>query len=113
MGTELAKIKHITMNNIKFRKSGPEYTVDKKNHALYKGIASIKFCNAQIATELIDLADNKYKTFVDVLADVHSKTSINSRQLTILMGLNFFSEFGNNVKCMVYSPLKNLSYADI
>ena len=105
MGTELAKIKHITMNNIKFRKSGPEYTVDKKNHALYKGIASIKFCNAQIATELIDLADNKYKTFVDVLADVHSKTSINSRQLTILMGLNFFSEFGNNKYLMQISDL--------
>lgn len=107
MGTELAKIKHITMNNIKFRKSGPEYTVDKKNHALYKGIASIKFCNAQIATELIDLADNKYKTFVDVLADVHSKTSINSRQLTILMGLNFFSEFGNNKYLMQISDLYN------
>ena len=105
MGTELAKIKHITMNNIKFRKSGPEYTVDKKNHALYKGIASIKFCNAQIATELIDLADNKYKTFVDALADIHSKTSINSRQLTILMGLNFFSEFGNNKYLMQVSDL--------
>ena len=105
MGTELAKIKHVTMNNIKFRKSGPEYTVDKKNHALYKGIASIKFCNAQIATELIDLADNKYKTFVDALADIHSKTSINSRQLTILMGLNFFSEFGNNKYLMQVSDL--------
>lgn len=105
MGTELAKIKHITMNNIKFRKSGPEYTVDKKNHALYKGIASIKFCNAQIATELLNLSDNTYKTFVDVLADVHSKTSVNSRQLTILMGLNFFSEFGNNKYLMQVSEL--------
>lgn len=39
MGTELAKIKHIAINNIQFGKSGPEYTVDKPNHALYKGIA--------------------------------------------------------------------------
>ena len=103
MGTELAKIKNITMNNIKFRKSGPEYTVDKKNHALYKGISSIKFCNAQIAIEMMDLSNNHYKTFVDVLADIHSETSVNSRQLTILIGLNFFSEFGNNKYLMQIS----------
>ena len=97
MGTELAKIKHVAINNIQFGKSGPEYTVDKSNHALYKGIASIKFCNAIIADEMLDLAhNNSYKDFTQLLGDINSKTSVNSRQLTILTGLNFFSEFGNN-----------------
>ena len=71
MGTELAKIKNIEIKNIKFRKSGAEYTVDKANHALYKGIASIKFCNAQIANDLLELATNRYNNFTEVLADVN------------------------------------------
>lgn len=97
MGTELAKIKHVTINNIQFGKSGPEYTVDKSNHALYKGIASIKFCNAIIANEMLDLAhNNNYKDFTQLLGDINSNTSVNSRQLTILIGLNFFSKFGHN-----------------
>ena len=105
MGTELAKIKNIEIKNIKFRKSGAEYTVDKANHALYKGIASIKFCNAQIADDLLELATNQYNNFTEVLADVNTKTSVNSRQLTILIGLNYFEEFGKNQYLMQVSEI--------
>ena len=107
MGTELAKIKNIEIKNIKFRKSGAEYTVDKANHALYKGIASIKFCNAQIADDLLKLATNRYNNFTEVLADVNTKTSVNSRQLTILIGLNYFEEFGKNQYLMQVTDLYN------
>lgn len=96
-GTELAKIKNITIHSIKFGKSDSEYTVDKKNHALYKGIASIKYLNAQIGHELKELSkDNKYNNFVELLIDINEKTSVNSRQLTILTGLGFFEDFGKN-----------------
>lgn len=95
-GTELAKIKNITIHNIKFGKSEAEYSVDKKNHALYKGLESIKFLNTQIGAELKDLSKNRYNNFVDLLKDIKEKTSVNSRQLTILIGLGFFSDFGKN-----------------
>lgn len=95
-GTELAKIKGVTIHNIKFGKSRAGYTIDKKNHALYKGIESIKFCNAQIAEELYELSKNKYDNFIQLLIDINEKTSIDSRQLDILIGLNFFSDFGKN-----------------
>lgn len=94
-GTELAKIKNIKINNIKFGYSKADYAVDKKNHALYKGIESIKFCNAQIADELYELSKNYYDNFVDLLNDINN-TSINSRQLSILTGLNFFEDYGKN-----------------
>ena len=95
-GTELAKIKNISINNIKFGHSKSEYTVDKKNHALYKGIESIKFCNSQIAEELYELSKNHYDSFPELLKDINEKTSVNSRQLTILTILDFFSDFGKN-----------------
>lgn len=95
-GTALSKIKNIKINNIKFGKSKSEYIVDKVNHAIYKGIASIKFCNKQIADELYQLGQNKYDNFIELLKDIDEKTSVNSRQLHILTILNFFSDFGNN-----------------
>ena len=87
---------NIELKPIKFGKSGSEYTMDKVNNCIYKGIASVKYCNVQIASELLELSKNKYDTFVDLLKDIKEKTSLNSRQLTILTGLNFFSDFGNN-----------------
>lgn len=95
-GTQLAKLKNVTINNIKFGHSKADYAVDKKNHALYKGIASIKFCNAQIADELYELSKNHYDSFIELLKDINEKTSVNSRQLMILTGLDFFSDFGKN-----------------
>lgn len=86
----------IKLESIRFGKSGSDYAMDKENNTIYKGIASIKYCNTQIADELLELSKNKYKSFVELLADIKSKTSLNSRQLSILTGLNFFKEFGEN-----------------
>ena len=95
-GTELAKLKNISMNNIKFGYSKSEYAIDKKNHTLYKGISSIKYCNFQIADELYELSKNHYNSFPELLKDINEKTSVNSRQLMILTILDFFSDFGKN-----------------
>lgn len=94
--TEELKYFGIQIEQVKFGKSGPDYTMDKDNNVIYKGISSIKYCNAQIALELQELSKCHYKDFTQLLGDINSKTSVNSRQLTILTGLNFFSEFGNN-----------------
>jgi DNA polymerase III alpha subunit len=87
---------NVTIQPIKYGKSGSGYTMDKKNNAIYKGVSSIKYCNSQIAEELLELSHNKYDTFTDLLKDIKEKTSLNSRQLDILIRLNFFSDFGNN-----------------
>lgn len=86
----------IELKPIKFGKSGADYSMDMKDNCIYKGIASVKYCNSKIADELLALSNNKYDTFADLLKDIKDKTSLNSRQLTILTGLNFFSDFGNN-----------------
>lgn len=93
---EYIKSKNFEILPIKFGKSRKEYFMDKKNNVIYQGIESIKYCNAQIADELYELAKNKYSTFPELLNDINNKTSVDARQLTILTGLDFFSEFGNN-----------------
>ena len=96
-GIELANQYHITINPIKYGKSSAKYTIDKENNAIYKGIESIKFCNAIIAEEMLELSKGKkYNSFIDLLDDVLKNTSIDNRQLKILTGLNFFSDYGKN-----------------
>lgn len=86
----------VKLKPIKFGKSGADYTMDKGNNSIYKGISSVKYCNAQIADELMELSKNKYPSFIDLLKDIKDKTSVNSKQLAILIKLNFFSDYGKN-----------------
>lgn len=95
-GTELARIKGITINPVKFRYSGAQYTVDKQNHALYKGCSSIKFLNSEVSEKLYAMKNDKFESFLDLL-DVFPG---NSRMLSILIKLNFFSEFGQTLKLL-------------
>lgn len=88
--------KGFTIEPIRFRKSKAEYEFDKENGIIYQGIGAIKFCNDIIAEELYALKDNQYTSFVELVRDIKEHTSVNSRQLEILTGLNFFSEFGKN-----------------
>lgn len=93
-GTALAKTMGIKIIPIKFRHSLAKYSCDASTKSIYKGIESIKFCNEQIANELYELRDKEYNSFIDVLVDIQN-TTVNSRQLDILIKLNFFEEFGN------------------
>lgn len=60
------------------------------------GTKTIKFCNGKIADELMELSKNNYNTFFELLDSITEKTSLDNRQLNILTGLNYFSDFGNN-----------------
>ena len=79
---------------IKFRYSGADYTLNKEDNAIYKGISSIKHLNEEVSEQLYALRDRQYDTFVDLLIDIKNETTCNSRQLDILTKLDFFSEFG-------------------
>ena len=94
--TDELKYFNIKLHNIKFGKSGSNYMMDKETNSIYKSITSVKYCNAQIADELYELSKNHYNSFVELLKDINEKTSVNSRQLMILTGLDFFSDFGKN-----------------
>lgn len=99
-GHELAKVKGITIKPPKFRYSRAEYFMNKEDNSIYKGMASIKYMNEQVSQELYMLKDNKYNSFMDLLIDLNDKTSINSRQLNILIAIDFFEEFGKSQKLL-------------
>lgn len=92
MGTQLAEDMNIKIHPVKFRHSIAKYSCD--DSGIYKGVESIKFLNERIADELWLLKDNIYESFYDLLIDIEN-TSVNSRQLDILIKINFFEEFGD------------------
>lgn len=92
--TSYAIKRGITIKTPKFRYSKGEYFFNKEENSIYKGVGSIKFLNNNIGDELYKLKDNKYDTFIDVLKDI-SSIGINSKQLSILIKIDYFSEFGN------------------
>lgn len=73
-----------------------DYAFDQEKRIIAKGVTSIKYMSRKLAEELYELAHSRnYTSFMELLADLDDKTSINTRQLDILIKLDFFSDFGN------------------
>lgn len=91
---------NIKLNPIKFRHSEAQYSMNKEDNLIFKGIASLKYLNEKVAGELYSLKEHCYSSFIDLLLDISNNTSCNTKQIEILIKLNFFSEFGNNQKLL-------------
>lgn len=95
-GTAYASKIGIRVTMPKFGLSKGEYFFDKEQNIIAKGVSSIKYMSPQLANELYEVAHSKkYLRFTDLLSDLNKNTSINTRQLDILIKLDFFSDFGN------------------
>lgn len=85
----------INLKSPKFRYSAAEYSLSYDENAIYKGIKSIKNLNSVVAEEMYSLRENEYDSFIDLIYSLKTDTSITSKQLRILIELDFFSEFGD------------------
>lgn len=94
-GTSLAQEYGIKISPPKYGASKDKYFFDKNKMVIAKGLESIKYLNKQCALDLYDISQRREEErFMDVLLDI-KHTAINSRQLDILMKIDFFSDLGN------------------
>ena len=82
----------ITLKGISFRYSGADYTIDRENNAIYKGIASLAYFGASVAQKLFALREQKLDNFIEFL----ELNPCDSRQTIALIYLGYFSEFGKS-----------------
>lgn len=95
-GTNLMKLYGIRILNPKWGISRAGFYFDKENMTIYKGLGSVKYIGEAVSDELYQLSKQKtYHRFIDLLVDVNRNTSIDSRQINILIQIDFFSDFGN------------------
>ena len=108
-GFEMAKLYGYQILPPRFRHSTDKYMYDEENHNIYKGVASIKYLNDGAAEYLYSLRHNHYDNFISLLQQIEEDRQINSRQMEILIRLQYFDEFGKNKKLLeIYKYFKNL-----
>lgn len=96
MGTEYARKNGIRITPPKWGISRGDYSYSTEKNTIAKGLSSIKYMSSQLADDLWNLSQHgTFETFTDVLYGLDEETCINSRQLDILIKLDFFSDFGN------------------
>ena len=86
----------IQIKPIKFRHSRAAYNIDKETNSIYAGMQTIKYMNEQVSEDLYALRDEQFDSFIDLL----DRFTGDSRQLDILIRLDYFSEFGGSKKLL-------------
>ncbi len=103
--TKYANKAGIKIQPPKFRYSRSGYQMDKETNSIYKGLESIKYLNADVSEKLYEMRDTQFDSFIDFL----NISPLNSRQLEILVKLDFFQEqFGGSLKLLKIIDLYNL-----
>lgn len=105
-GTECANKMGIRVTMPKWGVSKNEYFFNGEEQIVSKGLSSVKYMGKNTAEELYALAHSKdYTYFVDLLSDINSETSVDARQLEILIKIDFFSSFGNQRELLRISEI--------
>lgn len=95
-GTELADLYGIKITTPRFGFSRDIYYGSPDEKVIAKGLGSVKYMSDAIAEQLYDTAHaGAFPTFMSVLKALDS-TQLNSRQLDILLKIDFFGQFGNS-----------------
>lgn len=111
MGQELAKLKNIKIMPITFGISHSDYAIDENR--IYKGMRSIKYINDKIPKEL-NILYSKNLSFPKLLFEIKENTSVNSRQLDVLIKVGYFNQYAKIGKLLeflsVFNSLSNKTY---
>lgn len=91
----------VSLKPIKFRHSRADYNMDKEEHSIYKGLASLKYMNFDVSEKLYQMKDQQFDSFIDLLSVFPG----NSRQREILIKLGFFEEFAGSQKLLKIAML--------
>lgn len=116
----IRELKYFNINLLppQFGKSTDKYFMDKETNSIFKGIASLKYLNQKVSLDLYNLSqENKYEIFTDLLYDMWQKTSLDQRQLEILIKCDYFKQFGKVTKLLTlareFKSGKNRIYAGL
>ncbi|MDS7057070.1 PHP domain-containing protein [Klebsiella pneumoniae] len=100
----------IEIEPIKFGKSRGIYSADQATQKIYKGIASIKNMNGQVAETLYEMSqEHEFETFLDLLLHIaNTDNKLNKTHLETLIKLDYFSDFGSKGKLMkIYTGFRD------
>ena len=100
-GTALAKRLGIRISPPRFGISKGGYACDAKTDVIAKGLSSIKGLGVKVADELYEYSVScGNNSFMDILLNIFKETSLNAGQLTSLIKIDYFQNFGNQAELL-------------
>ncbi len=100
-GTSFANRHGIKVVSPKFGISQSDWFFDKERNIIAKGLSSVKYMSPAVSMELYNVSCSaQYSTFTDLLYALSKQTSLDTRQLDILIRIDFFSDFGNQTELL-------------
>ncbi len=94
--TEYATNHNIRIITPKWGLSKGSYFYSKDQGVIAKGLKSVKYLNDAIGDGLFDLSHaGKFDHFMDLLSSIRETARIDTRQLEILIKIDYFSSYGN------------------
>lgn len=95
-GTEYAGRLRIHVTMPKWGISKGDYFFDADKRIISKGLSSIKYIGGEVGDKLYEISQKfTQKRFVDLLIYLNEIRILNTRQLDVLLKIDFFSDFGN------------------
>jgi len=98
--SEMQKYKGIKLTAGRFGQDNRDWVVDRENETISQSLSSIRYMSKKAAQDLQRLGMNSYSTFTDVLRAIQMETCLDTRQIAILIELNYFIDFGKSGKLM-------------
>ena len=128
---EMKRYKNISLTAGRFGQDNRDWVVDKEHNSISQSLSSIRYMSKKAANDLYKLSRRKkieeddirsillgedsqneavseYETFTDVLRALQMDTCLDTRQIAILIELNYFEQFGKSGKLMkIYDEFFN------
>lgn len=82
----------------RFGQDNRDWYIDKERKTISQSLSSIKFISQQAAEDLFALKDQVFPTFTDLLRTLQMDTCLDTRQISSLLSLGYFSPFGRQEK---------------
>lgn len=97
---EMKRYKGIQLTAGRFGQDNRDWLVDKENHTISQSLSSIKHISKKAAQDLYKAGQQEYDSFTSVLRELQMNTCVDTRQIQILIELNYFEKYGKSGKLM-------------
>lgn len=96
----------IKLQSPKFRYADGQYSFERESRTITKGVCSVKNISQADADVLVAIKDKHFDYFGDLLSEL-KKLHINKKKIDVLILIDFFSEFGKNIKLKKFHDVYN------
>lgn len=97
---EMQRYQNIRMIPGRYGQDNRDWYIDREQHTISQSLSSIKYIPQQAAEDLYAMREHTFETFTDALRYMQMHTCLNTRQISVLIKLNYFEPFGKTAKLL-------------